>query len=122
RWVCGGCDRGPPVPRTAEETNKLGARWMPATGDQSAGRRQVFATRLHVRYDREHFPEDLMLMETRDASTFQGRYVLQHPFFGKLTCSDGETYRNSLRIRLTQEAAALAALPGRASARIRAQL
>jgi hypothetical protein len=111
-WDLGWCDPCAADPLTAEEINKLGARWMAATGDQSAGRRQVFATRLHVRYDREHFPEDLMLMETRDASTFQGRYVLQHPFFGKLTCSDGETYRNSLRIRLTQEAAALAALTG----------
>jgi hypothetical protein len=73
---------------------------------------QVFATRLHVRYDREHFPEDLMLLETRDTATFQGRYILQHPFSGKLTCPDAEKYRSDLRVRLTQEALTLAHLTG----------
>jgi hypothetical protein len=111
-WDLSWCDPCAADPLSAEELTELGARWVADASSQSPGRHQVFATRLHVRYDRAHFPEDLMLMETRDNRTFQGRYILQHPFFGKLTCPDGETYRNNLRIRLTQEAAALAALTG----------
>src|SRR5262249_35726110 len=110
-WDLGWCDPCAADPLSTEELRKLGARWV-ADGSQSAGRRQVFATRLHIRYDREHFPEDLMLMETRDTSTFQGRYILQHPFVGKLTCPEGEKYRENLRIRLTKEALTLTRLTG----------
>jgi hypothetical protein len=39
-------------------------------------RQQVFLTRLHVRYDNAHFPEDLVFQETGDRVNFQGRYVL----------------------------------------------
>jgi hypothetical protein len=111
-WDLSWCDPCAADPLSPEELHKLGARWVADAGSLSAGRHQVFATRLHVRYDREHFPEDLMLMETRDNATFQGRYILQHPFFGKLTCPEGDKYRDSLRLRLTQEAATLADLTG----------
>jgi len=111
-WDLGWCDPCAADPLSAGDLHKLGARWVADADGQPAGMQQVFATRLHVRYDRAHFPEDLMLMETRDASTFQGRYILQHPFFGKLTCPDGEQYRAGLRERLTREAATLAHLTG----------
>ena len=38
----------------------------------------MFLTRLHVRYDDAHFPEDLVFQETADRTNFQGRYVLRH--------------------------------------------
>jgi len=110
-WDLGWCDPCAADPLSAGDIHKLGARWVADAGGQP-GMQQVFVTRLHVRYDRAHFPEDLMLMETRDASTFQGRYILQHPFFGKLTCPNGEQYRAGLRDRLTREAATLAHLTG----------
>ncbi len=53
-------------------------------------------TRLHVRYDAQSFPEDLVFIETKDRSNFQGRYVLRHPFKGKATCEAGEKYQASL--------------------------
>jgi hypothetical protein len=111
-WDLGWCDPCAADPIAGADLHKLGARWVTEAGTQPAAPQQVFATRLHIRYDREHFPEDLMLMETRDQSTFQGRYILQHPFFGKLTCPDGEKYRDNLRTRLTQEALTLARLTG----------
>jgi len=111
-WDLGWCDPCAADPLAAADLNKLGARWVAEAGTQPAPMGQVFVTRLHVRYDREHFPEDLMLMETRDNTTFQGRYILQHPFFGKLTCPDAEKYRSELRVRLTQEALTLARLTG----------
>ena len=42
----------------------------------------VFLTRLHVRYDAAHFPEDLTFQETSDRSNFQARYILRHPWTG----------------------------------------
>ncbi len=43
-------------------------------------------TRLHVRYDAEHFPEDLMLKVTGNRTNFQGRYVLQRAWSGGADC------------------------------------
>jgi hypothetical protein len=111
-WDLGWCDPCAADPLSAGDLHKLGARWVADDATQPAGMQQVFATRLHVRYDRAHFPEDLMLIETHDTSTFQGRYILHHPFFGKLTCPEGDRYRDGLRTRLTQEAAMLAHLTG----------
>jgi hypothetical protein len=111
-WDLGWCDPCAADPLPAADLQKLGAFWVADAGTPAVGRQQVFATRLHIRYDREHFPEDLMLSETRDTSTFQGRYILRHPFLGKLTCPNGETYRHGLRDRLTREAATLAYLTG----------
>lgn len=45
--------------------------------------RDVFMTRLHVRYDAAHFPEDLVFQETADRSNFQARYVLRHEWQGR---------------------------------------
>jgi hypothetical protein len=34
---------------------------------------------MHLRYDANSFPEDLVLLETGDRANFQGRYVLRYP-------------------------------------------
>jgi hypothetical protein len=47
---------------------------------QTAGNTNVYITRLHVRYTRDKFPEDLMFQETANRRFFQGRYVMNHPF------------------------------------------
>ena len=77
-----------------------------------AGAPTVFITRLHVRYDAAHFPEDLMFQETADRANFQGRYILRHPFTGPAKCSAGEDYVRSLGLRFDQEAATLSSLTG----------
>jgi hypothetical protein len=69
-------------------------------------------TRLHVRYDAEHFPEDLMFQETGDQENFQARYVLRHAFKGSPSCSEGADYRASLARRHQTEARTLADLTG----------
>jgi hypothetical protein len=71
----------------------------------------VFVTRLHVRYDQEHFPEDLVFQETGDRQNFQGRYVIRHPFRGELTC-DASAYLTEVRKRQDREAETLANLTG----------
>jgi len=72
----------------------------------------VFLTRLHVRYDAAHFPEDLTFQETADRTNFQGRYVLRHPWQGTKTCREAEEYRTNLPQRWEQEARTLATLTG----------
>jgi hypothetical protein len=72
----------------------------------------VFITRLHVRYSRDKFPEDLMFQETNNREFFQGRYVLRHAYMGEATCPAGRAYRRSLPRRFEQEAQTLARLTG----------
>jgi hypothetical protein len=76
------------------------------------GASNVFVTRLHVRYDGAHFPEDLVFQETGDRSNFQGRYILRHAWTGDETCSEADAYRRELSTRREKEAQTLAALTG----------
>jgi hypothetical protein len=72
----------------------------------------VFITRLHVRYTRDKFPEDLVFQETGNRDTFQGRYVLRHTFDGEPKCQAAYQYRRSLPRRFEQQAQNLARLTG----------
>jgi hypothetical protein len=73
----------------------------------------VFITRLHLRYDQAHFPEDLAFQETGDRSNFQGRYILRHAWQGGERCPAAERYLSEeLPRRRNQEAQNLALLTG----------
>ena len=65
-----------------------------------------------MRYDRDHFPEDLMLQETADRQNFQGRYVLRHPYPEPATCDTGVSYRNGLPRTFETQARNLVELTG----------
>jgi len=71
----------------------------------------VFVTRLHVRYDKDHFPEDLMFQETGDRQNYQGRYVIRHPWKGNSSC-DASAYKAAVKERQEREAQTLANLTG----------
>ena len=71
----------------------------------------VFVTRLHVRYDRDHFPEDLVFQETGDRQNYQGRYVIRHPWKGATSCDATHT-GPTVRERQEREAQMLANLTG----------
>ena len=118
-WDMGWCDPCAADPLSMQELRKLGVFWLSASGADERLRRRlpggaadVFVTRLHVRYDAAHFPEDLVFQETADRGNFQGRYVLRHPWTGEATCEAAERYRESLRARVEQEAGTLASLTG----------
>jgi hypothetical protein len=116
-WDMGWCDPCAAKPMTFKELVELGARWIDTDEDapfamRRAGGAGAFVTRLHVRYDAAHFPEDLVFMETRDRENFQGRYVLRHPWRGTATCPAAEAYRASLPARFRQEAQNLAGITG----------
>ena len=106
-WDMGSCDPCSAEPLNLEELKKAGVFWL--TSDQP---NDVFITRLHVRYTRNKFPEDLMFQETSNRQQFQGRYILNHPFTGEMKCAAGQKYQKSLKQRFEQESQTLAQLTG----------
>lgn len=92
---------------------------MPPMG----GAQNVFVTRMHVRYDAQHFPEDLVLQETADRNNFQVRYVMRHTWKGEeKSCPASEDYRREVQRRQENEARQLADLTGWKLADIRTQM
>ncbi len=120
-WDMGWCDPCAAEPLSSDELRKLGVFWLDeAPTPMPQGRplpirprpQDVFVTRLHVRYDNAHFPEDLVFQETADRGNFQGRYVLRHEWKGDETCEAATTYRRGLAERREREAQTLASLTG----------
>ena len=103
-WDMGQCDPCSAPPLSNDELRELGASWIATAGRGQFGVQPAFITRLHVRYDRAHFPEDLTLQETRDRESYQARYVVHHPFTGPAACEAGKRYTASLPNRYRQEA------------------
>ncbi len=83
-WDMRWCDPCAADPLSNDELRRLGVFW--AEGGDSRPP-DVFLSRLHVRYDSAHFPEDLVFQETGDRANFQGRYVLRHAWTGGEACS-----------------------------------
>ena len=77
------------------------------------GSRNVHFTRLHFRYNRNSFPQDLMFQVTPNTETFQARYVITHPATGNFTCGAGIKYLLDLKNRRKNELRELTALTGR---------
>ena len=117
-WDMGNCDPCSADPLNREELKDAGVFWLDNNADEIAPpsfRRRfptsnVFITRLHVRYTRDKFPEDLMFQETSNRENFQGRYILQHPYTGEANCKAGRQYKRGLRTRFEKEAQTLARL------------
>ena len=115
-WDMAWCDPCAADPLSSDELQKLGVFWLDSGPNRQRGvapspAQNVFVTRLHVRYDSEHFPEDLAFQETGDRSNFQGRYVIRHPWKGEFSC-DASAYKSQLRQRQEREAQTLANLTG----------
>jgi hypothetical protein len=119
-WDMGGCDPCAAEPLTPDEMKQAGVFWLdqPNADDMGLPQRRfvpqtrVFLTRLHVRYTRDKFPEDLMFQSTNNQSFFQGRYVLNQPFTGAMKCEQAKTYKRSLVKRFDEESKNLAQLTG----------
>ncbi len=76
------------------------------------GSKNVHFTRLHFRYNRRSFPQDLMFQVTPNTETFQARYVITHPASGDFTCDAGKKYLQELKTRRKKELRELTALTG----------
>jgi hypothetical protein len=116
RVTCDPCT-GPNL--TPEELRGLGAYWISAQGFPV---NDVFLTRLHVRYDAQHFPEDLLFHETGDRQNWQARYVIHHPYPGIEECAQRKTYLQSVWERRRAEAANYAKLTGTDEAAVRQRM
>ena len=108
-WNMANCDPCSAQPLNREELKQAGVFWTsPNNRFQN-----VFITRLHVRYTRDTFPEDLSFQETANTQLFQGRYVIRHPYREEINCKDrARQYLQSVRQRQEQEARNLAQLTG----------
>ena len=106
------CDPCSSPPMSQQELDQLGATAQ-GRADPYGGARG-FVTRLHVRYDAAHFPEDLQFQETPDTEDFQSRFVIQ--VASKLrtmnTCAAGRAYRRALHARWQAENETVASLTG----------
>ena len=108
-WDMAWCDPCAAEPLSVAELRELGVFWLAG----GAGMAQdVFVTRMHLRYDADHFPTDLEFRETADRQNFQGRYVLRHPWTGEIGCNAAKAYLESLPARFEGEAETLASLTG----------
>lgn len=73
----------------------------------------VYFTRLHVRYNRQKFPQDLMFQVTPNTESYQARYVITHPATGDFSCEAGKKYLKELKERRTDEMEMLTYLTGK---------
>jgi hypothetical protein len=113
-WNMAGCDPCSAEPLSREELKQAGVFWVDVG--------TVFISRLHIRYTRDKFPEDLQFQETANQQLFQGRYILNHPYREEMNCSSAGTYQQNVRQRQEQEATTLAKITGWDINRIRRKI
>ena len=111
-WDMAWCDPCAADPLPMADLRALGVSWPTGggrlTGPKSAAR-NVFVTRLHLRYDADHFPSDLILKEAGDRENFQGRYVVRHAWRGPASqCLAAARYHAQRLVRQQREAQRLA--------------
>jgi len=97
---------------------QAGVWWMggPPSDDDEDGQQasdNVYFTRLHVRYNRKAFPQDLLFQETANTENFQARYIITHPATGDLNCPEGKKYLDELKERRKDELEMLTYLTGK---------
>src|SRR5688572_10456635 len=73
----------------------------------------VYFTRLHVRYNRKSFPQDLVFQVTPNKDNYQARYVITHPATGDFNCEAGKKYLKELKQRRANELEMLTYLTGK---------
>lgn len=74
---------------------------------------KVYFTRLHIRYNRKAFPQDLMFQATPNTENFQARYIITHPATGDFSCEAGKKYLEQLKQRRQDELEMLSYLTGK---------
>ena len=104
-WNMGGCDPCSADPLSRDELKQAGVFWLDSSENNS-----VFISRIHVRYTRDTFPEDLNFQETANQNFFQGRYIITHPYKEEMKCQAAQSYRQSVRQRQEEEIQNLANL------------
>jgi hypothetical protein len=99
---CDPCVGPPPL---TTDLSACGVNW-------SRSGAPVYFTRLHVRYGRSYFPQDLVFQETPNRENFQGRYIITHPAVGDLQCNAGQNYLKEQIRQRQREVQNLSSLTG----------
>ena len=115
-WDMTWCDPCPSPPLNRDEQRALGVWWLDEDNPT------VFVTRLHARYDRASFPEDLVLQETADRTNFQAKVVVRNEWRGEAKCENANAYMRSLPARREREAKSLADFTGWSVDRVRTRM
>jgi hypothetical protein len=102
-----------------EELRTLGAFWIAADAPNPGS---AMLTRLHLRYDAEHFPEDLVFQTTSDRENWQARYVIHHAYAGTDECPQLAEYHRTLWDRRRREAENYCDLTGVSLDQVRQQM
>ncbi len=108
-WDMQWCDPCAADPLSTAELRELGVNWLKGN---SSGAQDVYVTRLHAQYTKTQMRKDLMFRETNNRKNFQGRYVMNHPFKGDVSCDAGKEYVIETQRRLRREAVTLGDLTG----------
>lgn len=95
---CDPCNGPPPI---YHEMVSAGVDWLKSHRAGFTG--NIFFTRLHVRYDRQNFPQDLVFQETPNTQNFQARYVVRIPAQGPFECQAGQDYVKNLKKQRAEE-------------------
>lgn len=103
---CDPCVGNPPI---VQDLLNAGVDWLSQSQNYAGS---VFFTRLHVRYSREKFPEDLAFIETPNTLTYQVRQVISNPATGEFNCENGKAYYSDLKVRRKLELEEMQLLAG----------
>jgi hypothetical protein len=114
-WLTKHCDPCTTSPPSSTELRQAGVFW-PDKG-------QTFITRLHLRYQRDRFPEDLIFQETNNQSLFQSRYISHQTYGQTIYCGRqrSDQYHRWVAERQHRQIANAVRLTGRRRAEIEAQ-
>jgi len=96
---CDPCVGPPPV---NQDLVQAGATW---NGN-------IHFTRLHVRYTKDKFAQDLLFQVTPNKEHFQGRYIITNPANGPFDCDEGQAYLTQMVNRRQRELDELQVLAG----------
>lgn len=111
---CDPCVSNPP---DYNDLKTAGVWWLGNNDEDYINGREpggkVYFTRLHVRYNRSAFPQDLSFQVTPNTENFQARYIITHPATGSFNCAEGKKYLTDLKERRRKELNMLVSLTGK---------
>jgi hypothetical protein len=130
-WAAGTCDPCPGPSLSEADLSLLGGEVVHRAGERPLSPWDTTITRLHVRYTKDSLGEDLVFRAappieggTRNTegshaarpasgtqSTFQGRYIVRHPWDGPVRCVDPQMERWGERSARAEGAKSLAFAP-----------
>lgn len=114
---CDPCVGNPP---TQQDLVQAGVWWLSRdwnnyddVNDDEEYDDNVYFTRLHIRYNREKFPQDLVFQSTPNKENYQARYIITHPASDDFNCDAGRKYLKELKERRKNELEQLVYLTGK---------